>query len=246
MGASAISKHAIPATLIGLVAALPAEAACLGGRLCEDMSASLGPHRRLLLSGVGPDNARRAATRLADEGVTALISWGSAGGLHPDMPPGALLLPKFILTVEGRTFAVTEDWRSRIQQLMACRFTVYEGGLLQSSQPVTTVEQKKALFARTAAVAVDMESAAIAEVALSRGLSFVAVRAVLDPSSRSLPRSVTDAVDANGSVRMRALVMGLMRRPSDVARTFQLWTDLRHALSTLQHAARLAKLEHAS
>ena len=107
----------------------------------------------------------------------------------------------------------------------------------------TTPQQKQALFARTGAVAVDMESAAIAEVAASRGLPFVAVRAVLDPAARSLPQSAVGAVDSSGRLLVKDLVRALLRHPADLPGVLWLWSDLRLARGTLAMVARRAGLQ---
>jgi adenosylhomocysteine nucleosidase len=172
--------------------------------------------------------------------VTALLSWGSAGGLDPEVRPGTLLLPESVLTAEGQRFEVAAAWRAKLHQLMSRQLEVHSGALVQSLHPVTTAQQKRALFARTGAVAVDTESAAIAEVAASRGLPFVAVRAVLDPATRGLPRSAVAAVDSSGRLLVKDLVRGLLRRPGDLPGVLRLSSDLRLARGTLATVARRA------
>ena len=197
----------------------------------------------LRLSGLGSHNARRAAVELVDSGVSALLSWGSAGGLDPVLTPGTLLLPKNVLNSEGRRFEVTPAWRAKLHELMSRQFEIHTGSLVQSLHPLTTAQQKQTLFARTGAVAVDTESAAIAEVAASRGLPFVAVRAVVDPATRDLPLSALAAVDSSGRLLVKHLVRGLLRRPGDLPGILLLWSDMRLACSTLATVARLAGLQ---
>jgi adenosylhomocysteine nucleosidase len=229
--------------VIGLVAALPVEVECLAGRLEPGASATLSGNGRLRLSGLGSQNARRAAIELADNGVTALLSWGSAGGLDPGLTPGTLLLPQYVLTAAGQRFEVTGAWRAKLHELLSCQFEIHTGALVQSPHPLTTAQQKQALFARTGAAAVDMESAAIAEVAASRGLAFVAVRAVLDPPTRGLPQSALAAVDSSGRLLVKDLARGLVRRPGDLPGVLRLWSDLRRARGTLATVARLTGLQ---
>ena len=244
MGAGAISQHAgISLSVIGLVAALPLEVECLTGRLEPEASATLSGNGRLRLSGLGSDNARRAAAELADSGVTALMSWGTAGGLDPGLRPGTLLLPKCVMTAAGQRFEVAASWRAKLHDLLSRQVEIHAGALVQSVHPLTTPQQKQALFARTGAVAVDMESAAIAEVAASRGLPFVAVRAVLDPATRSLPQSAVGAVDSSGRLLVKGLVRALLRHPADLPGVLRLCSDLRLARRTLATVARRAGLQ---
>jgi len=244
MGAGAISQHAgVPLPVIGLVAALPLEVECLAGWLEPGASAPLSGNGRLRLSGLGSHNARRAAAELADCGVTVLLSWGSAGGLDPGLTPGTLVLPEYVLTADGQRFETAAAWRAKLHELVSRRLEVHTGPLVQSPHPVTTAEQKRALFARTGAVAVDTESAAIAEVAAMRGLAFVAVRAVLDPATRGLPQSAVAAVDCSGRLIVMALMRGLLRRPADLPGVLRLSSDLRVARGTLATVARCAGLQ---
>jgi adenosylhomocysteine nucleosidase len=228
--------------VIGLVAALPVETRGLAGRLEPGASAPLAGTGRMRLCGIGGRNARSAAIALADSGVTALLSWGSAGGLDPGLQAGDLILPEVVLSADGRRFPVATDWRAQVHGLVSGQLETYAGVLAQSLNPVTTAQQKRDLFNRTGALAVDMESAAVAEVAALRGLPFVAIRAVLDPASRALPRSALVAVDAAGRLRVRELLRELLRRPVDLAGIAQLLWDLRAASATLTAAARLAGL----
>jgi adenosylhomocysteine nucleosidase len=243
MGAGALSQPADAAPrVIGLVAALPVEADGLAGRLKPGGSAPLAESGRMQLCGIGGRNARSAAIALADSGVTALLSWGSAGGLDPALRAGDLILPEIVLSADGRRFPVAANWRAQVHTLVSPQLETYAGVLVQSLDPVTTAQQKRDLFSRTGARAVDMESAAVAEVAALRGLPFLAIRAVLDPASRALPRSALVAVDAAGRLRARELLRALLLRPLDLSGIAQLLWDLRAASATLGAVARLAGL----
>ncbi|MBV8703468.1 MAG: hypothetical protein JO118_07120, partial [Acetobacteraceae bacterium] len=50
------------------------------------------------VGGGTPAGAYAAAGGLAGQGATALVSFGLAGGLHPALNAGALLIPEAILT----------------------------------------------------------------------------------------------------------------------------------------------------
>ena len=69
--------------------------------------------------------------------------------------------------------------------------------------------RKAQLFGATRAVAVDMESAAVAEVAAQHGLPFLVLRVVLDTAADSLPASIAARVDpaAARSGRSRAWLL---------------------------------------
>ena len=51
------------------------------------------PDLRLGISSARPERAERIARDMVQQGVQALVSWGIAGALVPELPSGALLLP---------------------------------------------------------------------------------------------------------------------------------------------------------
>jgi adenosylhomocysteine nucleosidase len=94
--------------------------------------------------------------------------------------------------------------------------------------PVTSPAQKARLFRTTGAVAVDMESEAVAEVAREAGVRFAVVRAIVDPAHRSLPRAIrADGVDW----------LALLAQPGDWMKLMALARDWRRARRALRDVA---------
>ena len=122
----------------------------------------------LAISGIGGAAATAAARALLDAGVSALMAFGTAGGLDPQLAAGSLVLPAEIIAAEGSSWVRTvtaSAWRERLSARFSAERPVAGGRVLTSAQPVETVAAKAALFRDTGAVAVDMESAAVARVA---------------------------------------------------------------------------------
>ena len=92
--------------LLGVEVALKAEAECLarGQKVIEDFI-YLPEGIVIRLSGIGPERACLAAKALLERGVTALLSWGCAGGLDPKLSPGDLVLPKTVIAADQSAFA---------------------------------------------------------------------------------------------------------------------------------------------
>jgi hypothetical protein len=67
-----------------------------------------------------------------------------------------------------------------------------------------------------------MESAAIAEVARSRALPFIAVRVIIDRARDAMPDSFVAAFDANGDFSVRRLLVQLSRAPAELGAVLQL------------------------
>ncbi len=157
--------------------------------------------------------------------MRSLVSFGLAGGLHPKLRPGALVVPDVVLSADGHwpTHPPLAAWLGQVGGAM------FSGGAV-----IATAEEKQALFARTGAVAVDLESAAVAEAAGRHALPFAVLRAVCDPASRSLPRAALTALDANGQIRVGAVLRETARHPADVAALVILGTDAARARRALQ------------
>ena len=172
------------------------------------------------ISGIGADAATSAAQSLASGGATALMSFGLAGGLDPALRPGSIVLPDQVMRRDGPAFATAQAWVGRLYCALSATLPAggspaVRGRLLTTTRAVDDVAEKSALFHTTGAVAVDMESAAVAAVAAQRGLPFVAVRVIVDTARDRLPKSVVAASTA-GQVNVPKLILGLMRAPTDV------------------------------
>lgn len=228
--------------MIGVVAALPQEVSSLAGQLPPGGSASLGTRAFVQLSGMGQNNARRAALALADAGATSLLSWGSAGGISPALVTGALLLPLKVRNAGADIFTATPAWHQHLHAQLADTFTVHTGDLLEVDHVIATTHAKQRLFCSTGALAIDMESASIAQVAAQRGLGFAVLRVVLDTAQRTLPHSALVALDQAGHLQLGHLLRALLKRPRDMVGLLQLRADLRLTQDRLGHAAQLTGL----
>jgi len=209
---------------LGVVVGYRAEARCL-----------LGRDLRVLCSGVDPERARAAARHLCDEGVAGLVSFGLAGGLAAALAPGDLLLP------DGGEIATEAAWRDRLAAtLERAGLGTHDAPIAGSEIIVATGDAKRALAAQTEAVAVDMESHGVAEVAARSGLPFLIVRAVADCSDQAIPRVARGAIDARGDIRHLVLLGRLIGRPWEIGPLIALGRSSSRGLATLSRVAALA------
>jgi len=221
---------------IGIVSALPAEARALGP------SAPRGAELRRLdegalvaVSGMGRATAAAAARRLVLAGARALVSFGTAGGLDPTLICGTVLLPEEVAASDGAVSDVlptSGHWRQQLRAAMPASCLVCGGRLLTSSQPIARPAGKADAWRHTGAIAVDMESAAIAQVAAQAGLPFIALRVIVDTAADELPAAVI-AASAGGGLRVGRLIGGLLRAPADVAAVIRLSARYRIATRVL-------------
>jgi adenosylhomocysteine nucleosidase len=225
------------------VTALAAESRSLGAAVPRGTSLAALPEGMLVaVSGMGWTAATQGAQGLIDAGATALASFGLAGGLDPALPAGALVLPREVISPEGTRWPVAWEWREQLACALTSVRTVSAGNLLSCREPLVSAIDKAAAFRATAAVAVDMESVAIAEVAARHRLPFIAVRAIVDTAADSLPPSLTAAAAAAGAVRMGRLIGALLRAPRELAALIRLVPRYRAAQRTLVAVARCGAL----
>ena len=115
-----------------------------------------------------------------------VIGTGVAGALSRGLKPGDLVLSDRILMIHADGQQAKQRRRSSaahiraIGRSLASAGIAYSTGAILTSHRVFTVAEKRGAKESTGAIAVDMETAALASEAAVRGLPFVAIRAVLD------------------------------------------------------------------
>jgi adenosylhomocysteine nucleosidase len=195
--------------------------------------ALLGEGSLLALSGIGRVAAATAAQALVDAGVSALMSFGMAGGLDPTLQPGSVVIPCELLSPDGARYVACRAWREQVSAAISPLYTVTEGNLLTSTHAIETPADKAAAFRSSGAAAVDMESAAVAQVAAEHNLPFIAVRVIVDSAADRLPRAVVAASRA-GRVQFARLIGGLILAPHELAALIRLAQRYRIAMRSLR------------
>lgn len=229
-------------SVAGVVAALSVEARTLGS-LTRRSDGLWAAHDGALVavSGMGCMAAGFAARALIDSGATGLVSWGMAGGLDPDLQAGSICMPSAVVSRDGVHFPTAELWRNALMAAIATRCHVVGGKLLTSAVAIGDVAGKAAAFRETGAVAVDMESLAVAQIAVACEVPFVAVRAIVDTAGDTLPQAVM-AASSDGPVRISRLVLGIARSPLQIAALLRLAHRYRSATRALAAVARSGAL----
>lgn len=213
---------------VAVIAALALEAAVLKRALPDS-------GHRLYVSGPGRARAAETARNAIGAGARALVAWGLAGGLEAHVASGAVMLPSRIIS-EGGEWRADPGWRQRLAGALDRRFELIDTILYSADKVLTTPEDKAALAARTGAGAVDMESAAIAEVAAAAGRPFVAVRVIADGHLERLPDNVASLVTEDGRTRYRGLA-GIVASPGRLSLVLRLAHRSNGARRTLRRVA---------
>jgi len=212
---------------LGIVCGMASEVRALG-RWADDPRIGIG------ISGARPGRAEAEARRLVAGGCRALVSWGVAGGLDPALAPGDLVIPGEVVTEDGGRWPVAPDLRAA-----AAAGMTGTGAILGLERMVPSAAQKAALFARTGAVAVDMESHRVALVAAAAGLPVLVARAVGDPAGRALPALAGRALGEDGRPRIGPVIAALLRRPGELGALLRVRRDTAAALAALTAVAEI-------
>ncbi len=202
--------------MLGIVTGFGAEAALLAGGSW-----------RVAMAGGRPGRAVELARALAADGCTALVSFGIAGGLAPGLAAGTVVVGEAVVH-RGRRLACAPALLAGI----AAR----RGVIAAADAVVADPAAKAALFAATGALAVDLESWGVAEAADEAGLPFAVLRAVADPAGRALPPAAAEGLDEAGKVRLGAVLLSLLKDPTQLPGLVRVGLDTGAALAALKRA----------
>ncbi|MGH8533078.1 MAG: purine phosphorylase [Gammaproteobacteria bacterium] len=226
---------------LGIVTALAAEARCIAKAPGSVPGLTRLGDTLLYVSGIGQARARQAAETLVAQGARSLLSWGTAGALAAVLQPGDVIVPDTIL-VSDAPFPVDAAWRARLAARLAEHLTLHTGAMLHTAEAIATPDEKRRLFERTGALAVDMESAAVAQVARRAGVPFAVLRAIVDSQTTVIPAAALAAIDDVGRPRIARLLAALAREPRDLVGLLRLSVCFRAGLASLKRAAGFAGL----
>jgi adenosylhomocysteine nucleosidase len=194
----------------------------------------------LCVSGVGRERAAVATRKLVSEGADAIACVGVAGGLDPRLSAGDLVIAERVIEGGGRALSTDAQWSRALVERLRAELTVTTGTIAESTGVLATAAEKRARFESTSALAVDMESAAVAAEAAARGVPCLVLRAVCDPAHLGIPRCALEGTDANGNVRTFAFARSLLARPHELVAVIGLHRAFRRAQRALTAAIRVA------
>jgi len=202
--------------MLGIVCALGAERP----RGAADVAVAVG--------GVGRANAARAAENLAAaHQLTALISFGFAGALVPELRVGDVVVDTCV-----------PEWQALVKGPAGRRSRL--GRIVTVDRVVRDAAARRQLARETGALAVDMESDAVAAVAAARGLPFAAIRGITDTVHRDLVIDYDRCRRADGSLRPLAVLRQALASRQGMAEIPRLWYASR--LASRELALFLAEL----
>ncbi len=184
----------------------------------------------LIESGMGAKSAEEALeTQLAEFRPDLLIFCGFAGGLHPDLPVGAVFFASSVREISsGQEFRfrfpdklVNFLTRNRITPVLA----------LSAEQP----GDKRALSSLAAeqAAVLDMETATLARMAFHNEIAFICFRAISDSLDHDLGFNLNDIAGERGRIRITGVLVTVIRKPQSLKAFYLAWRRSRRAAKNL-------------
>jgi adenosylhomocysteine nucleosidase len=171
--------------------------------------------RVLVASGPGPRLASAAVNEALRErrNVDGIVSTGFCGALDP-----ALCVGDIVVSGDG----------------VASPRSFVRGQILSMDRVAVTAAEKRDLRERTGAVAIEMESAAVAAKAREWGVPFRCIKAVSDIAAEDLPLDFNLYRDPAGRFSRSRIALAAMRRPlTAIPALLRLDRNCRHAADKL-------------
>ncbi len=168
-------------------------------------------------------------------GCRNIISFGLAGGLAPNLRAGDWVVASSVIDAK-QTRPTDQTWSKKI-------LTMIPGAgyapILGVDTAITDIEGKRRVHAETGAAAVDMESHLVARLAAAHGLSFTAVRVVIDPAHRFVPAAALAGMLPGGKTSIAAVMREVIARPSQLLGLIRITFDAHVAHGALRRTRRI-------
>ncbi len=179
-------------------------------------------------AGLGYAKTRRATQALIDAHTPPwVLASGFCGALRPEMKIGEVVMADSVVDVHGHELTVDLKLPGEGQP------GLHVGRIVTADAMIRSVQQKRELAEQHEAIAVDMESLAVAQVCRDTKTRFLAVRVVSDDLSADLPPEVLSVVGPTGTMRLGAALGAVWKRPGSVKEMWQLRESAQHAAEQL-------------
>lgn len=166
--------------------------------------------------GIGPKMARRATEWMIDHfPADHIVVCGIAGGLHADLPVGAVVVPEVVL-----------DLATGHRLGTAPLGGLERRGVLATSDHLIVGDAELADLAARGVEAVEMESAGVAAACEPRGIPWTTVRVISDrPDENLADGSIMKLLRPDGSLRAGAAIGLMAAKPTRIPALVRLGQD---------------------
>ncbi len=184
----------------------------------------------LVQGGVGRKNAVKAANCLIESiKVDLLISAGVAGGIRHGLNVGDLVVAESVghsnqcdfdgeeLQLESDYVCNKEVFQLARQVSKGMKMKFHFGSLLTVDKVISCASTKKRIGEQNPFLAVEMESAAVAEVAYGKGVKFAAIRSISDDIDDDLHLDYDSIMSDEGKVKVASIALEVLKNPQKLS-----------------------------
>ncbi len=187
-----------------------------------------------ICAGGSPERTAAAIdAAIATGKVTALVSFGIAGGLDPALRSGALVVASGVIAPDRMRYLAAAKWSAALRE----RAGGLAGEIFGAERIIAETMEKARLYRETAALAADLESLVVARAAQRAGLPFIVIRAIADAADRDLPAAALVPLTARGKPNLPGVLASLAAHPAQLPALIGLALATRRALGSLRGAA---------
>lgn len=212
-------------------AALPVIA--VTGLAIEARIASGAGVRAIAGGGIALQLARAIELEIG-RGAAAVISFGIAGGLAPDVAPGSWIVGRAVVT-STTNWLCDPVWAGELAGRLHGALTADVAGV---DEPLIDAAHKHALYRASGAIALDTESHIAARIAAEHRLPFAVFRVVADPAHRSLPAAAARSLKPDGTIDGSTALRSLMQAPGQLPLLLRTAVDASAAFRALLRGRR--------
>ena len=199
--------------------------------LAREARIMAGPGVKPISCGGRTINLERKLEAAIGEGARGIISVGICGGLSPSLAPGTCVIASEIVT-EAERIPTNPAWAARMSARLP-RAVV--GPIASTDVLILHQAEKTALFGKTGAHAVDMESHVAARLARLHRVPFASLRTIADPANSSLPLAAALAMKEDGEIDWIAVFKSVMAQPSQIRALLRAGRHANSAFDALLH-----------
>ena len=202
----------------------------------------------LVQGGIGRENAIKAASCLLEStSVDLLISAGVAGGIIHGLNVGDMVVAERVGYTrqddfDGEELQLEPDFVCKEEIVQLARqcsddleSKIHFGNLLTVDKVISQASTKRRIGEQNSFLAVEMESAAVAEVAYEKGVDFAAIRSISDDIDDDLQLDYDNMISDEGKVKVASIALSVLKNPQKLALLSRLNKQTRRASKNLAY-----------
>ena len=219
---------------LGIIAALPAEAKCFQiNKLSYKSPIEIEKNVFLCISGIGYESSLNASKKLVKLNVDGLISWGIAGGISNSINSGDMIIARSVIN-QRNIYSTSHEWQKKIiSHFKDSSYKIFDGDVVSTERICASFKEKMKLFKETKALAIDMESLGIAEIANASNLDFIIIRTIADNADSNIPKAVIKNIDNFGRINIGKFLASCLFHPTQIYEIILLAKNYKKSLAAL-------------